>query len=642
MFLQQISNAVSGRRASGAMLIAYLHAPMQSLANTVNTLQASPSDQLSQQTSLMEATLVHWQVSIASLVAICVVVAVLCWVLLLNRRIARSRELSEQVNRRLASIIEGTGAGTWEWNVRTGELKLNGRWAQMLGRDIRSLMPTTMDTWRSLIHPDDLPGAEAALQEHLTGKSQVYDVEFRLLHVDGHWVWVHSRGRLLDWDASGEPVWMFGTHVDISSRYANFHERDALLDRFEDLWGNVPGMLYQFRLRPDGSMHLPFCNHQVEDIFGVKPEQVRNDAAPLFARIVKEDHEDVLRAIATSHREMSRWHVSFRVIHPALGQRWVEGNATPAKQKDGSVLWHGYIRDITELRRGREQVRLAASVFEASREGIVIMSPEGKIIDVNPALRRMLGYELHEMMNEAFSTWLSAPTEDQQYDAISQALVADGFWQGEVNIKSRDSEALPVLMSVAQVRGESGQVEHHVAVLSDIRVMKAHERELETIAHYDVLTGIPNRRLFSDRLAQAMAYAIRTGQTLAICMLDLDDFKGVNDSLGLETGDRLLIEVAQRLRQLIRAEDTVARLGGDEFVLLLVNPDGVAVFERILKSLSSTIKIDDHEIRISASLGVTYLDHKYPADGDQLLRQADKALYRSKADGRNRYTISDS
>lgn len=154
---------------------------------------------------------------------------------------------------------------------------------------------------------------------------------------------------------------------------------------------------------------------------------------------------------------------------------------------------------------------------------------------------------------------------------------------------------------------------------------------------YDVLTGIPNRRLLVDKLHQAVAQTQRTHETIAVCMLDLDGFKPINDRHGHDAGDRLLIEIAHRLQTLVRAEDTVARLGGDEFTLILQRPNGTAIFDKILDALRAPIALGHATVTVSASIGIAYFDGSEPVDADALLKRADQALYTAKHNGRNDY-----
>ena len=540
---------------------------------------------------------------------------------------------------RLDQVISGTRAGTWAWNVRSGEMLLNERWAEILGYTLQELQPVSIATWGLLTHPDDLQRAHALLQCHFQGETPYYDTEVRMCHKDGQWVWVHVRGSVSEWSSEGQPIWMFGTHLDITRRREAEDDRAELLQHMQHLSANVPGMLYQYRLRPDGSSHYPYASSGIEDVFGCVPEDVRSDADKVFAVWHPDDVESVKASIQVSARYLTPWHQLYRVRHPVKGECWVEGYATPIRNTDSSVTWHGYIHDVTGKQRDREQIKLAASVYAASHEGIIITDANQVIIDVNQSCTRITGYERQELMGHTliaiFDSGLESPVcFKEQQERIAQ----DGFWKGEVLSRHKSGEYYPLLLSISTIPDDAGQISHSIALLTDIRQLKDQQNELDRMANYDALTGVPNRRLLSDRLTQAIAAARRRGTSLAVCMMDLDRFKPVNDTYGHESGDLLLIEIAQRLTQVLRNDETVGRLGGDEFVFIFNNPDSTAMLERVLETVRAPVEIKGATVHVSASMGVVYFCDRH-TDGDQLLREADQALYHSKQQGRDRYTV---
>ncbi len=301
--------------------------------------------------------------------------------------------------------------------------------------------------------------------------------------------------------------------------------------------------------------------------------------------------------------------------------------------------------DISERKQSEDRLRLAASVFATSHEGILISDPQNRIIDVNPAFTQLTGYTREEALgrNPGF---LSDGREGREFYAeMWRSIVETGTWQGELWNRRKNGEAFAELLSIIAVKDEHGRLQHYVGAFSDISMLKAHEADLDRIAHYDVLTGVPNRRLLGDRLEQAIAHTRRHGKNLAVCYLDLDGFKPINDQFGHEGGDRLLVEIARRLQSMSRAEDTVARLGGDEFVLLWndigAERDCYQALDRILEEVAAPMLLDGVPVSVSASIGVTlYPDDN--ADADSLLRHADHAMYSAKQLGKNRYQLFDS
>jgi diguanylate cyclase (GGDEF)-like protein len=193
------------------------------------------------------------------------------------------------------------------------------------------------------------------------------------------------------------------------------------------------------------------------------------------------------------------------------------------------------------------------------------------------------------------------------------------------------------------VRNEQGHVQHYVALFSDITALKEHESQLEHIAHFDVLTNLPNRSLLIDRLHQATVQAQRRGQRLAVAFLDLDGFKAINDEHGHAAGDHMLVTVATRMKLTLREGDTLARLGGDEFVAVLIDLEDDAaslpMLNRLLDAAAQPVPFGDVVLQVSASLGVTFYPQTSDMEADQLLRQADQAMYKAKLAGKNRYHV---
>lgn len=559
--------------------------------------------------------------------------------LLKNQELEALGSRLRQEHERLNRVIAGTRAGTWAWNVQTGQTLFNERWAEIVGYTLEELSPTTIDTWMRLAHPDDLQRSQPALQAHLAGQAPYYDAEIRMRHKLGHWVWVHDRGQIGERDTQGQPVWMFGTHLDISKRHDTERQRAELLQRLQNLSSNVPGMLYQLRRHPDGQGQFLYASEGVRDIYGCTPQALLESRRRALEVVHPQDLPGVLAAIETSARELTSWHLLYRVNHPSRGLRWVEGTATPRKDDDGGITWHGYIRDVTEQQRSREQLKLAASVFDASQEGILITDAHHVIVETNQACERITGYSRSEILGKTPALFRSGHHDRAFYEELHRSLARDGHWKGEIWNRRKGGELYAQLLSIAAIRGDDGDVSHFIAILTDISPLKAEQSKLDRIANYDVLTGIPNRRLLTDRLEQAIAYARRRALPLAVCMMDLDGFKQVNDSHGHEAGDRLLVEVARRLSQVIRADETVARLGGDEFVLIFTNPQGVTVFERVLQAVREEVDIGSARVRVSASLGIVYLN-AHNGNQETLLRTADLALYQAKQQGRDRYVIA--
>ena len=222
----------------------------------------------------------------------------------------------------------------------------------------------------------------------------------------------------------------------------------------------------------------------------------------------------------------------------------------------------GTHQDINARKLAEERLKLAASVFTHAREGIVMMTADGTIIDVNAAFTQITGYTRAEALEQDPQLWCSDHHPAAFYTALWERLIEQGCWSGELWNRRKNGEAYAALLTVSAVPDDQGQVLHYVALFTDITQLKEHQHRLEHLAHYDALTTLPNRTLLAHQLQQAMVQAHRTGRQVAVVYLDLDGFKAINDRHGHQAGDQLLIVQALRIRQLLRAGDTLARLGG--------------------------------------------------------------------------------
>ena len=296
---------------------------------------------------------------------------------------------------------------------------------------------------------------------------------------------------------------------------------------------------------------------------------------------------------------------------------------------------------MQEARKDAEaRLRLSASVFSSANEGIIIADRDRRIIEVNAAFTEITGYTRDDVIGKNPRILQSSRQSAEFYEAMWRSLDAEGRWQGELWDQRKDGTPFAVHMTLGTVRDASGKIAHYIALFSDVTAAQRQQEEIERLAYYDPLTRLPNRRLLSDRIEQALAVAARHATCVAVCYLDLDRFKPINDRFGHEFGDVLLIEVARRLQGAVRTHDTVARLGGDEFVLLLTDlkseTESEPILDRVLQLLAERFTLGNgHAVEISASIGIAF----FPGDGtnaDALLRHADQAMYEAKRAGHNR------
>ncbi|MDG4551292.1 MAG: PAS domain S-box protein [Candidatus Contendobacter sp.] len=327
----------------------------------------------------------------------------------------------------------------------------------------------------------------------------------------------------------------------------------------------------------------------------------------------------------------------YRFRHKDGSWRWVESTVSNLLAEPGVGALIFNFRDITDRRQAETRQRLAAAVFEAAREAILVTDAEGKILAVNPAFTTLTGYAEAAVRGRSPRLLWAERQPEAYFDALERTVAREGVWQGEFWARRQDGERRAALANLCAVRDASGRILHYVGIATDITEQKAAERRIERLAYYDPLTDLPNRALLAQRAGMALALAARHRISLAVLFFDLDRFKEVNDALGHAAGDALLAQVAARLQALVRAEDTVCRLGGDEFVLLLPEADqegALRVADKALAAFRQPFAVAGHDLNATASVGIALYPHD-GADFAELLKNADAALYRAKHTGRN-------
>lgn len=299
--------------------------------------------------------------------------------------------------------------------------------------------------------------------------------------------------------------------------------------------------------------------------------------------------------------------------------------------------WVGFLRDVTTSARTRAQLALYGRIFDASAEAILITDADNRIVTANPAFSAITGYTLAEVKGRNPRLLSSGRHDRGFYEQLWQTLERDGHWQGELWNRRKSGAVFPEWATFTVIRDEYGNVTNYAAVFSDITSVKRSEEQISFLAQHDHLTGLPNRTLLLDRLSQALAVSERDGTSVALLLVDLDDFKTVNGSVGHHQGDETLRAVGERLTALLRQSDTVARMGGDEFALLIPAladaRDSIQVVQKLLSAVAAPMTIDGQEVTLSASVGVALA----PQDGTSataLFRAADAALYSARAAGR--------
>ena len=409
---------------------------------------------------------------------------------------------------RLALALKASELGLWDWNLQTDEVhhthlqELFGLEPEFVTAMLRHLKPR--------LHPDDLPSLKRALVEHLKGRSEDYQVEYRVRHGDGHWVWIEDRGRAVERSDNGRVIRMVGTRRDIS------------------------------------------------------------------------------------------------------------------------------VSKSLEVQR-----QLAATVFEAASEGIVIFDPNYALIAVNQAFSRVTGYAVEDMLGRNVVDLPCSRDARRHYATIHQALEQHGTWQGELVETRKNGELYPQWLQLNTVRDTRGSVSHIVGFFADLSARRESEERMRYLTHYDELTGLANRSLFRERLGEAHQRVRQGGyRSLALLHINLDRFKLLNDSLGHEIADQLLQKMARRLVNALPEADTIARLSGDEFAVLFNAYGNLSSLARVATRLSSKLRlpvtVEGHELVVSASIGISMLPDT-ARDISALVSQSNIAMQHAKHLGGNNF-----
>ena len=404
------------------------------------------------------------------------------------------------------------------------------------------------------------------------------------------------------------------------------------------LHDNALGAISQGVMICDAELRTTYVNKACEAISGY----------PARERIGR--HSRILDGPGTSFEALAALSAAIAAAVPFHGELlhyrkdgtpfWNELSVMPVFDEAGALTQFVTLsQDVTARRTADAQTLLAAKVFEQSGEGLMITDAQRNIVKVNPAFTAITGFTEEDALGQNPRMLSSGRHDPVFYQAMWAEIESKGRWQGEVWNRRKDGIVYPQWMSTTRVVNTTGQPTHYIASFSDITQRKQAEENIQRLAHFDSLTGLPNRALLGDRATQALRAAHRNDEPVALMFIDLDHFKNVNDALGHAVGDQLLVALAARFKGALRDQDTLSRIGGDEFVLLLPGTDATDaahVAHKLLQLAQQPYQIEQHELTITPSIGISI----YPLDGadfDALAKCADAAMYRAKQDGRNTF-----
>jgi len=586
----------------------------------------------------------------------------------------RTKALDENFKRQQMAF-KSAKQGWFEINLQTSELILSDEYVTLLGYD-PATFSSTLQQWRQNVHPDERETAFNLYQKCLQ-KDSVFEFEYRRKTKDGNWLWLHTVAEITQWDKQHNPLWCTGIHTDISVRKKielRDHARNAVLERL--LRGDKQTQILEFiekfieQEKPGALCSVLLVNKQ-----GTKLQSGVSASLPDYyiKAIDGTNIADGVGSCGTAAFRKSRVIVENIQTHPywakakglaakaQLAACWSEpiiGSdqqllgtfaiyqrhpSTPT-ESDFKLLEFAVQLSVIAIERNQtdEKLLLSSRVFSNTNEGIYIADVSRAIIDVNPAFAKLTGYNHSDILGQKTNFLRSEKHNDTFYEKLWKELIEQGHWQGEIWMRKKNGKHFAARLSMSALTNDEGVTLHYVCLFSDITQSKQQQQKLEFMAHYDELTKLPNRTLLAERFTLAITHSEKTNTQLAVCFLDMDNFKPVNDNYGHDIGDQLLIEVAQRINTSIREEDTASRQGGDEFVLLLGDleslADGDDILQKILNHLAQPYTIDGHIFTITVSIGVALFPVD-DADLDTLLRHADYSMYQAKLAGKNRYHL---
>lgn len=537
----------------------------------------------------------------------------------------------------LAANIPGTlfrSEATAPWHI----LFMSGDHEISTGRPVHDFLANG-ELYLSLIHSEDLPAFQLAFAE-AAAANRPFMAEYRVRHLDDSWHWAQQHARHT-YDAGGTARFVDGVIFDITSR-----RRED--ERVRKLANALPVAVYQSTIDKHEHHRMLYISEAIERLTGFSARAVLADPDLLYAHIHPDDLPGFAAADIAAFRSRAEFDQVVRFERADGELRWIAVRSSPHTTEDGTLIYQGYLEDITAQKVAEERMRRSESflqqIFDTTNAGIFLVNAQGVITFANDKMTRMFACSMQQLVQAPYTSLIN-PAERESGHRKMLALLASSI--DSVNLERlylrKDGSTFWGNLSGKRFTLSSGEEQGLIGVIMDISERKRAEEEVRNLAFYDPLTGLPNRRLLMDHLQTAMDISARSGSYGALIFIDLDNFKTLNDTLGHDVGDELLVAVAARLQFAVRKSDVVARLGGDEFVVVLSHLDANALIaakvanntgHAILMQLTPLYPLSHHQVRSTPSLGVA-LFRGNEVSIDELLKHADLAMYQAKTSGRN-------
>ena len=549
-------------------------------------------------------------------------------------------KLREQ-NQRLSLATETARMGIWDWDFVTDRIFLDGSLATLMLGTSRQEQRLSYQEWLKKVESSDRSRLQAAIDKAIVNRQDL-NIDI-LVQPEADATRMIQLSGVLRFNTEGQAIGMLGVSFDITESWLSQQQLAQTEARWKHaLEGSGEGV-WDWSIIDDRVIF----SDQLIKMLGFEPGEFEPHLSEWADRIHPDDREQVFEDIdalldgskpdyRNEHRMLCKdgsW--KWILDRGTVIERGIDGQPLRAIGTHSDISWRKDA-EIT-LRMSEERFRNA---FDTAAIGMALVSVDGRWLEVNDALCEMLGYSERELLEKTFMD-VTHPEDldaDQQY---VEKLLRDELdhYQMEKRYFHKNGQVIDVLLSVSGVHDADGKIAHFVSQIEDITARKHEQERMRLLAFYDVLTGLPNRRLFDERISQAMLAAKRNKQTLALMFIDVDHFKHINDTYGHDIGDEVIKAVAEKMQGVLRASDTLARFGGDEFVVLLsdvpASEAALKVAENLRRPFTEKLEFADCAVRITLSIGVAIWSPEHDENIASLMKKADIALYDVKAQGRN-------
>ena len=559
---------------------------------------------------------------------------------------AERREAESQLARehdRLAAIVQGTNAGTWEWNIVSGEARVNARWGEILGYAPGELAPVTIDTWTSRTHPADREAIRVHLREHFSGEREHHEFEARMRHKDGSWVWVLGYGRVSERDALGQPLMMHGVHLEITDRKRveeDLRVSRRALQRTSDAAG-IGGWELDLATREITWSEETCRLHDVAPGYRPSLEQAISFYEPEARPVIQ-------AAVTRAIEQGGSWDLELPARSATGRPFWARAVGAAEFEGGEAVRLVGAFQDVTARKAIETQLaenhELLQTTLDSIGDAVITTDIAGTIRWLNPVAERLTGWSKADAVGLPLAMVFVIVNEETRLAAPDpvRACISQGKIVGlatKTLLLSRDGAEFGIEDSASPIVDATGQVYGVVLVFHDVSEQRRLSHEMTHRATHDLLTGLVNRAEFEARLQRLATTVSGAERGSALLFIDLDQFKLVNDACGHTVGDQLLKQVSGMMRDAVRSRDTVARLGGDEFGIILERCD-VAQAQLTAQKLCDRMEDfrfthDGRRFRVGTSIGLVPFDDRWNTVA-AAMQAADASCYAAKEAGRNR------